>query len=265
MARPASPEGARSALLSSRVTPKLMFGLEMMSRLHRSPIPDIVSRAIKDVFNSDYEGFWDNQVTPPSGKSNGRRYLLELLWADKPSDRFANVAFYCDRLMSSSDARLWSFVKTRAHFWQPGVPQTEQSLRREILANEWENIQEAHKMLEAAKLTGSNPTSLTPAPPVAFPAESSEPVDEILLLKQRVLSQKKRSPAQCIRNGRELQKILKATPCKVKVHSVTVDATGTVIAYIRKHKGEDHDALCSSMDESLGGHMRAEPYLDAQA
>ena len=265
MARPASPEGARSALLSSRVTPKLMFGLEMMSRLHRSPIPDIVSRAIKDVFNSDFEGFWDQQSTPPDDKSNGRRYLLEILWADEPSNRFANIAFFCDRLMSSSDARLWSFVKTQAHFWQPGAPQTERSLRRDLLANEWENIQEAHKKREAAKLTGSNPTSLTPAPPVAFPAESSEPVEEILLLKQRVLSQKKRSPAQCIRNGRELQKILRATGSKVRVHSVTVDATGTVIAYVRNRKGDDPDELCSSVDQSLGGHIRAEPYLDTPA
>lgn len=260
MARPASPGGARSALLSTRVTPKLMFGLEMMSRLHRSPIPDIVSRAIKDVFDSDFEGFWDLQATQSEDQTTERRPLLEILWADKPSDRFANIAFFCDRLMSSSDVRLWSYVKTQPQFWMPGVPQTESSLRRDVLATQWEDVQEAHKNFEAAMQMGLAHTSNSAVFPPGATVKSVESSNEFLHFKLKVLSQKEHSAAQASRNGRELQKMMKARGFKGTVHSVSKNAAGNVVAYVKVSRGIDADEYCSSVDDGLEGHIRSEPY-----
>ena len=150
MARPVGPDGARSALLSVRVTPKLMFGLEMMSRLHRASIPDIVSRAIKDVFTSDFEGLWDYEDDAKT-EPGLRRYLLDLLWAERPSDRFANIAFHCEYLMPTADVRLWSRIKSKAKFWQPDEPRTEANLLREALADDWAAINEEQRAQDAGK------------------------------------------------------------------------------------------------------------------
>ena len=60
MARtPKGDDGSRNVTMSIRVTPKMRFNLEMMARLHRDTVPNIVTRAINDVFSSEVEGLWD--------------------------------------------------------------------------------------------------------------------------------------------------------------------------------------------------------------
>lgn len=137
MARTAGAEGAKTSTLSVRLTPKMRFGLEMMARLHRDSIPEIVTRAINNIFSSEYDGLWDSDTDSPYG----RRWLMKLLWAERPSDRLANLAFHCPSLMSSAENRLWSHIKSESKFWKKAGAQTEKNLLREMLAQSWENLQ----------------------------------------------------------------------------------------------------------------------------
>ena len=257
MARPTGPDGARSALLSVRLTPKLMFGLEMMSRLHRASIPDIVSRAIKDVFTSEFEGLWDY----PKGSANGAeeearapRYLLEVLWADRPSDRFANIALHCAGLMSSADIRLWAFIYAQEKFWRPDCARTEENLLREVLAMEWTALQGTHNVLEVSKKKG-----LPPA--LAKSALRKTLSQEVERIKLKVLSQKPQSLEQARQAGQELQDKLIAAGLPVGVHHVAFDKKKDVHAYVHIATGDDPDEYCVALDEVLAGHIRAQPYL----
>ena len=140
MARPVGAEGAKTSTLSVRLTPKMRFGLEMMSRLHRETLPDIVTRAINDVFDSEDEGLWDDEGD--IAEIGGRRNLLPLLWSPRPSDRLANLAFHCEYLLSTVESRLWAKIKASPTFWSSQTERTEEFLLRDVLAEGWEALEQ---------------------------------------------------------------------------------------------------------------------------
>lgn len=134
---PTSADGPKNVTVSVRVTPKMRFGLEMMSRLHHRPIPELVVNAIQEVFSSEIEGLWDDKGPREGG---GRRSLLNVLWAERASDRVANIAFECPQLLSGPERRLWGVVKADERFWtEKGVRRASTLLRDELAAN-WNNI-----------------------------------------------------------------------------------------------------------------------------
>nr|WP_315235543.1 hypothetical protein [uncultured Albidiferax sp.] len=140
MTRTAGPDGAKTAPLSVRLTPKMKFGLEIMSRLHHYTIPEIVTRAIHDVFNSENEGLSDL-----NGKSGGRRYLLDTLWSDTPSEVLANLAFRAGNLMSAPEKRMWKLIVGEPKYWSDPTERTEPYLRGDVLAQDWKEIEAAAK------------------------------------------------------------------------------------------------------------------------
>jgi len=139
--RPTGPEGPRNSLLSVRVTPKVRFGLEMLSRLHNTPIPDLVIRAIRELFNSEHEGLWDYDYEPVEGEPNGPRYLLDILWAEKPSDRLANIGLNCKNLLTLDEKRLWLNITSQPKYWRHESQRTEAELRRDVLAEDWDTLE----------------------------------------------------------------------------------------------------------------------------
>lgn len=136
MTRTAGPEGVKSSALSIRLTPKMKFGLEIMSRLHHYSIPEIVNRAIHDVFSSENEGLSDW-----NGKSGERRFLLDTLWSDRPSDVLANLAFRASNLMSAPERRIWKLVLEDPKYWSDPTERTDPFLQREVLAQDWDAIE----------------------------------------------------------------------------------------------------------------------------
>ena len=137
---PKDAAGSRSSNLTIRVTPKMRFGLEMMSRLYHESIPDIVERAVRDAFNGGYQGLSDYEGD--AVEANGYRNLLKVLWNGRPSDRIANIALHCKRLLAAHEIRLWDLVKSKPEFWADPAEFTEKSLRRDVLAKQWEALQE---------------------------------------------------------------------------------------------------------------------------
>lgn len=135
---PSGPDGAKNVTISIRMTPKMRFGLDLMTRLHSRPMADVVTYAIEEVFTSEIEGLWDHNGPEEVG---GKRYLLSLLWAERASDRFANIALHCPQLLTTAERRMWSRILHMPELWS--CPERgEPSLKREVLAQQWAGIQE---------------------------------------------------------------------------------------------------------------------------
>ena len=140
--RPTGPDGPRNALVSVRVTPKVRFGLEMLSRLRNTPMPDLVIRAIQDLFTSENEGLWDYDYEPVQGEPNGPRFLLDILWADTASERLAKIAFNCKGLLSLDERRLWQRILGEAKYWHQSAERTEDQLKLDALEQDWASLQQ---------------------------------------------------------------------------------------------------------------------------
>ena len=150
MARtPSSPDGAKNVTISIRMTPKMRFGLELMSRLHNRTLPEVVGYAITEVFTSEIEGLYDNRGPEEVG---GKRYLLNLLWADRASDRLANLAFQCPELLTIPETRMWSRITQIEQLWS-GDARDETHLNRDALAERWQSLEQEFSL--GARGTGS--------------------------------------------------------------------------------------------------------------
>jgi len=131
------PDGPKNVTVSVRVSPKVRFGLEMMSRLHHRTVPEIVSDAINQVFSSELEGLYDDNGPPEAG---GQRPLMNVLWAERPSDRLANIALECPYLLSSPEKKVWSQVIADPRFWTTAKARAPRNLLRNELAAHWEEL-----------------------------------------------------------------------------------------------------------------------------
>jgi hypothetical protein len=135
---PASADGPKNVTIGIRITPKMRFGLELMSRLHGRPMAEVVSYAIEEVFSSEIEGLWDDQGAPEAG---GKRPLLSLLWAERASDRLANIALQCPQLLTNAERRMWARIERMPELWS-GAGGTEVDLKRDVLEEQWPTIQQ---------------------------------------------------------------------------------------------------------------------------
>lgn len=146
---PASPDGAKNVTIGIRITPKMRFGLELMSRLHGRAMAEVVSYAIEEVFSSEIEGLWDDQGAPEAG---GKRPLLNLLWAEQGSDRLANIALRCPQLLTPGEKRMWAHIKEMPQLWS-GDGREESNLKRDALAQEWPAIQKRFSLSARSRVT----------------------------------------------------------------------------------------------------------------
>jgi hypothetical protein len=147
MGRPTGPEGARNAVIGVRVTPKVKFGLDLLSRLHRASLPDLLTIAINDLFSSERFGLWDvvpGQGPTPDDEVPTHRNLLNHLWAERSSDRFANIALKKRSLLLMTEGRLWSHIEGIPKYWSHQTRRNEEDLQRDVLAEDWESLKAEH-------------------------------------------------------------------------------------------------------------------------
>ena len=144
LGRPVGPQGAKTVVLSLKVTPKVRFGLEMLSRMRNTSVPDLVTRAVSDLFDSESIGLWVDDDKRPDEDFAGRRYLLDELWAERPSDRFANIALRCEDLCTIAERTLWLHVEGEAKYWAHEKLRTEKEFLRDALALDWDKLKSAY-------------------------------------------------------------------------------------------------------------------------
>lgn len=110
----------------------------MLSRFHGTSIPDLVTRAIKDLFDSKTEGLWDYDNRHADVQPTEPRNLLDTLWAEKSVDRFINIGLNCEHLLTLDEKRLWKYVCSEPRYWSHKSKRTKSELIRDELAEDWE-------------------------------------------------------------------------------------------------------------------------------
>ena len=144
LGRPYGPQGPKTSLLALKVTPRVRFGLEMLSRMRNTSIPDLVTRAVLDLFDSESIGLWIDAEKMPDEDFAGRRYLLDELWTERPSDRFANIALRCGDLCTIDEKTLWLRIEGLPKYWSHKKLRTEKELLRDVLALDWDELKAAY-------------------------------------------------------------------------------------------------------------------------
>ena len=142
--RPVGPQGPKTSLLALKVTPRLKFGLEMLSRKRNTSVPDLVTIAINKLFDSEDIGLWEYEELEVGDAIPGRTYLLEELWDELPSNRFANVSLKYPNLSSLAERTLWDHVLGEGKYWSHKKHRTEKELLRNVLAADWEGLKASY-------------------------------------------------------------------------------------------------------------------------
>jgi|SRR6185369_1529131 len=127
--------GLRNAFLTLRIPEKTKYGLMLMSRLHHEPVADIVIRALNNLFSAGRVGLI---IKVPGDKDP--MHLLDAVWAERESDRVANLAMTYPQLLSASEKLAWDAISEDTRYWETTIQGSE--LKRELLAQEWSYIKE---------------------------------------------------------------------------------------------------------------------------
>lgn len=141
MVRRAGPEGRKSELLSVRLTPRVRYGLDLVARLHRETVPEVVARAVAELFTSEHGGLFVHVGDDDKFPTN----LLKLVWADLPSDRLINLALRYPSVMTLAERDLWQRICNTPKYWRCESADTqpkpsEATILRTVVAEEWDDL-----------------------------------------------------------------------------------------------------------------------------
>ena len=144
MPRRVGPSGHKSEVVTVRMTPKLRYGLELMARLHQETVPEVITRAIASAFTAEYGGLF----VYVDGDNEFPRNLLEIAWAERPSDRLVNLALRYPNVMSRAERAIWSAIKSNAKYWRSersrrATVSDENAVLRDVIAEDWTAISDS--------------------------------------------------------------------------------------------------------------------------
>jgi len=91
----------KNETISLRLSPKLRYGLELLSRKQHRTVSSVVTWAIQELLNSD-DGL---------RKDNQRVNMLEVLWDVDYADRLVKIATHWPKLMTYEEERLVKTIK----------------------------------------------------------------------------------------------------------------------------------------------------------
>jgi len=99
-----SSSGAKSDVITVRLSPKLKYGLEILSRKQHRPLSSVVTWAIEQAINDPENGLYKNmskglKVAEPM-------QMLEVLWDVDAADRLVKLATHCPELMTYEQEKL---------------------------------------------------------------------------------------------------------------------------------------------------------------
>lgn len=119
MARPRKPAGStKGDSLTIRIRPRVKFGLELLARMQRRSISDVVETL---VIKGATDAFV--QLTPPDGDSEIPTNLIDQLWAPTEAERLVNMAELLPDLMNYEEELRWKLIWNTDLLWHylPGV------------------------------------------------------------------------------------------------------------------------------------------------
>lgn len=107
-----SPGGPRDAVLSVRVPARLKFGLDLIARMHRESVPDVIIRALNDALTSENGGL----LVDLPGEDQAT-YLLPRVWDERDCVRVVKLALLQPSLLTRTEQLVWEFVRADDKYW----------------------------------------------------------------------------------------------------------------------------------------------------
>jgi len=116
-----SSSGTKGEVITVRLSPKLKYGLELLSRKQHRSLSSIVTWSLEQMINSGEDGLYKEP-----GYVRGT-HLLNLLWDIDYADRLVKIAKYWPGLMTYEEEKLVKTIKKEGWGWpKSGDSATEQ-------------------------------------------------------------------------------------------------------------------------------------------
>ncbi len=114
---------AKSDVITVRLSPKLKYGLELLSRKQHRPLSSVVTWAVEQTINNPENGLYKNmskglKVAEPM-------QMLEVLWDVHPADRLVKLATHWPELMTYEQEKLIKAFKETGAWPKKGDSATE--------------------------------------------------------------------------------------------------------------------------------------------
>jgi hypothetical protein len=104
--------GPRDSLLSVRIPARLKFGLELMAKLNREPMTDVLVRALNDSLSSENGGLF---VDIPG--EDLPVFLMPKVWDEREAVRLVKLALVYPVLLSLDQQTLWKLIAADDRYW----------------------------------------------------------------------------------------------------------------------------------------------------
>ena len=133
-----SSSGTKGEVITVRLSPKLKYGLELLSRKQHRPLSSVVTWAIEQMMTSHEAGLFKTTKSLKSRKGSDaptEEYMLEVLWNAHQADRLVKLATYWPELMTYEEDLMVDDIKE--HEW--GWPKKGDSATKE-LRNIWSDL-----------------------------------------------------------------------------------------------------------------------------
>jgi hypothetical protein len=98
--------------ITVRVSPKLKFGLELLSRKQHRTLSSVVEWALEKAMQDKIEGLWANKKY-----SEEKVYILDEVWDIDEPDRLVNLAFEFPNLLTYEEEVLWKLIRENGFVW----------------------------------------------------------------------------------------------------------------------------------------------------
>ena len=131
MARKSKPRDlAKGDVITVRLSPKLKYGLELLSRKQHRTISSIVTWAVEQMITNHECGLFKEPKNPRPGKGMYipiEKYMLDVLWDVDPADRLVKLAKHWPELMTFEEELIVKTIKKEGWGWpKKGDSATEQ-------------------------------------------------------------------------------------------------------------------------------------------
>lgn len=132
--------GPRDSVFSVRLPARLRYGVELISRLNREPLTDVIVRAIDQAMTSEDRGLF---VDLPGEELPV--YLLPKVWDERESVRLVKLALVYPTLLNAAEKALWTRVRGEPRYWDSSAKKDELSiddLRADRLEADWSELRD---------------------------------------------------------------------------------------------------------------------------
>ena len=110
----------KSALVTIRLTPRMRYGLDLMTRIHQRSITESVKFAIENLFATPVVGL----LLDARGNDEHAQDLLKLTWREEEWQRFVMVAAYYPEALTKEEVMAWQAICDNRKYWKDRTPRT---------------------------------------------------------------------------------------------------------------------------------------------